>query len=293
MEIKIIKSTAQDSTRVLVKDFPAPNNVPVWKVETPEGLIKLVGYAKFINQAYGKVLFRGQTALYPTMYPSAYRPSKETPERTKKQIDNELHQKLQVIASDNRLDDYIHARQKHRENAFLIYESIMQHYEAQTRFLDLVDRIDTALWFASHKCKDHTYTESKEDYSYLLLVGIEKPYCSRHGVEISDSGILIDLRQALPSTILRPHAQHAMVYAGRNDDASFAEDLSKQVISVIQIETKKCLQWLGNGELFNVESIFPDKYDDFRLNILGTKEDFVTQLGLYAGIHGYSEVGSE
>lgn len=56
-----------------------------------------------------------------------------------------------------------------------------------------------------------TYLETIKEsmYQYLLLIAVSKSEtASDNGIKIGDDTISVDLRSTLPSTFLRPHAQH-------------------------------------------------------------------------------------
>ena len=70
---------------------------------------------------------------------------------------------------------------------------------------------------------------------------------------------LVDLRKALPSYFLRPHAQHA--YMIRKNE-SYPEDYSDLIIGIAKIPTVLGLKWLGQNDFLTVSSLFPAAYFD-------------------------------
>ena len=129
------------------------------------------------------------------------------------------------------------------EQSEIRLESTLQHYGIPTHYVDLVDNHWVALWFGANQYKAYMNgtlgryekrsadigdvfqkrIELSEDdfkrylvnvkdciYQYLLLIFVSKPKENpESGVSINeDNTILVDLRNALPSTFLRPHAQH-------------------------------------------------------------------------------------
>lgn len=175
------------------------------------------------------------------------------------------------------------------------YEPLLQHYGIRTTWLDLVDNIWTALWFASHTAyisgsnKQYIHYEiSSQDFSYIYVLSfgkmkttlrkctkerirrlcekegnlsknIEKP---TYGFFETDDYTLIDLRYMTPSLYKRPHSQHAIL--ARRSAFSSDEDINYDDARVctLRIETQCALKWLGNGILSDVHFMFPPpKYD--------------------------------
>lgn len=62
--------------------FSCGNTVPVYEVITVHGLNQLIGHAKFNNQTYGKVYYRGEARLHETLLPSLLRKMKNTSKAT-------------------------------------------------------------------------------------------------------------------------------------------------------------------------------------------------------------------
>jgi len=262
----------------------------VFEVYTPHVLIQIIGYIKFFYRD-GVVLFRGQGENYPEMKPSMFRKIK----------------KFKSVSSRIKsLYDYIN--KLYKQKAFIsntpaiAYEPLLQHYGIKTTWIDLVDNIWTALWFASHS--GHTtgpaekyihYEINKNDFSYISILHFGKllPSRSRHTQEkiqstferysqiydsekISQSSFfetgsyrIIDLRYAAPSLYKRPHAQHAML-AQRTKFSSYNDlDYSDAKVCTLKIATKSALEWLGNGSLSSAHFMFPPpKYDSGYENFL-------------------------
>ena len=52
-----------------VYHFSCGNDVPVYEVHTVHALNQMIGHAKFNNQSYGNVYYRGECKLHPTLKP--------------------------------------------------------------------------------------------------------------------------------------------------------------------------------------------------------------------------------
>lgn len=97
--------------------------------------------------------------------------------------------------------------------------------------------------------------EGSEEYVYLYAISPGKqdnhmlPQDKCKGLYKYTCGYVIDMRQAVPSTYVRPHAQHGLLYAQLNKPAP--------EFCIFEIDTRKVVRWIGNGTLFKVPSIYP------------------------------------
>lgn len=198
-----------------------------------------------------------------------------------------------------------------RNNKYRI-EALLQHYCGFTRFLDVVDNHWIALWMGLHdfnKCGEGGkyincvkrevlpidvlfYTNgmpprsgiSENDfpdkcYEYILLMAFpEEGGSSVNGVYETKEFALVDLRKALPSIYLRPHAQHALVMRRRDKGetslmASYY-DMASQVVGIIQVRIDIADKWIGDGKLVRKENMFPLPSIDAGYNSLLKNEVF-------------------
>lgn len=86
---------------------------------------------------------------------------------------------------------------------------------------------------------------------------------------------MIDLRQALPSYFLRPHAQHGLVVKKRsinNTDMS-QFDLADSVVGILKIRIDISNGWLGNGQLLKQDNLFPPPAFDHGYDLLLQKQN--------------------
>lgn len=95
-------------------------------------------------------------------------------------------------------------------------------------------------------------------YMYILLIAVPNNMIEqRPGAYEDDNFALIDLRKALPSIFLRPHAQHAYVVKTRDKFTASEYDLSSQVVGILRIRVDVADEWLGNGTLLTQANLFP------------------------------------
>ena len=104
-------------------------------------------------------------------------------------------------------------------------EALCQHYGLHTRWLDIVDHIQTALWFAY----DRTYVDDMreqrfdEDVGYIYIIAVPDDEAK---VKI------IDLREK-PSQFLRPHTQQAFAMRTTNSSKELGKLSAYQVATLI------------------------------------------------------------
>ena len=189
-------------------------------------------------------------------------------------------------------------------------EGMLQHYSGNTRLLDVVDNHWVALWMGLHSCQHlgrgkqycrfekrlipiHDYVAGatsafpsdgssitslgEQLYLYILLIAM--PYVEDSiipGIKESETLIEVDLRKALPSTYVRPHAQHALVVGKREGELAKDYDLASQVVGILRIRLDYASQWLGNGTLLTQDNLFPPPaVDQGYDNLLQKKDLFV------------------
>lgn len=278
------------------------NSVPIYLINTVYDLNKIIGYIKYINKDYGNVVYRGQCHLHETMTPSLYHDGSNASDYKKVVWLNKLIYKI------NNDKDYMHTlisdKESFSEDArTLIIEAILQHYGIPTRCIDAVDNHWIALWFGAYRyyqsvISKTTYAtyqsrapkpldlispDKKDDdfFQYMILIAVDdnsnwqkppkKEVCS------------INLRNVIPSTYLRPHAQHGIILK-RNTPADHC-DISTNVVGILKIRIDNAIQWLGNGTLVRFENLFPSQFHDHGYKLLLDRTDLFE--GYYSSIVQY------
>jgi len=119
------------------------NDQLILHIQNPYVLSQIVGYAKLLASERGKmVLLRGQSSLHNCkMLPSLYRTLKN---------DKKLNKRNEVIEHycDKVYRQFLVESNMNLNKSY--FEPILQHYGINTRWIDLVDNIWIALWFATH-----------------------------------------------------------------------------------------------------------------------------------------------
>ena len=97
-------------------------------------------------------------------------------------------------------------------------------------------------------------------YQYILLVALPYANSSLHdGVSHSENFVEIDLRQALPSFFIRPHAQHGIVAKKKIVECKKSDDydMATQVCAIFRIRIDRAALWIGSGDMLTQENLFP------------------------------------
>ncbi len=253
----------------------------VLDVATQHGLNRAAGYLKFADGASGPVLFRGQHRLYDSLQPSLYRGV--TSANLKGRRDRLFNK---VRTSIGASQAFISATPNYAR------DPLLQHYGIRTKWLDLVDNVWIALWFACYRAVvvgdkgQYLHFERRSEridqnpYAYVLLVqaGALTHVPRKPGLYESDAAQLIDLRVAAPSLYLRPHAQHAVLLRRRVINTVADTDLTPMVVGTIRVHLADAFRWLGDGALLSPHSLFPPPtYDEgyrrlLSLTHLGSEE---------------------
>ncbi len=316
-------SRVDGSRYVKCYQFKDGTSVPLYDVEKMSAFNQLIGHAKFANSHYGNVYYRGVNGLYDNVLPSIMRDRKfgdalDLKHQISKICNHDFfHKSLKLRDLPKMLnsDTYYYCNEINRKNKYCV-EGLLQHYAGNTRFVDVVDNHWVALWMGLHsfvmtgrkagfcKCERRELSvgdmyqsfENQEEpvkisrplndgiYEYILLIAM--PYSDsnpRCGIIETEEFVEVDLRKALPSIYLRPHAQHALVIRRRDKTpiektpASFY-DLASQVIAILRIRIDRASLWLGNGNLLTASNLFPSpSLDQGYNNLLMHQELFDDQ----------------
>lgn len=255
------------------------SDLDVLTVSSLPALVQVFGYLKY-KYSDGAVFLRGQTRLHQSLDPSLYRPS--TPKNVVKNRAKRDELIGEFIASTSpwrcahEMHRLIHCPEKlsqprRGELAFVsagtpryAVEPLLQHYGIRTRWLDVVDNLWTALWFACHSFEfvgsfGHVVRRVPKDaaeedgYTYLLAVVVRGQLREVFpGLHLSEGvARVIDLRKAVPSFYLRPHAQHGWLVRPA------ADNLDNLQTVVVRVPLESALEWLGQSLLLSPFGLFP------------------------------------
>ena len=247
------KKIRTESQRELIS-LACGKDVPMYLIGNIYDLTQFVGYAKYVNCKDSRVFLRGQTKLHGgKMEPSLFRNTKKT---------------IQILTNFNQRINQILKIESFRKFNKQVLIGTLQHYGIKSPQIDVVDNLWVALWFAVNEfhgtvigSHEHLVaTDSKEDYGYIFLLASDATVAGKEpGTYEGERTDTIDLRQALPSFYLRPHAQHAFMLRKKAEDFS---DYSDLIVGIAKIPTYLISGWIGNTELLSVSGLFPSAYYD-------------------------------
>lgn len=238
----------------------------VLEVTTQHGLTRAAGYLKYAGGSSGPVLFRGQRRLYNSLKPALYRGV--TTMALKGRRDREYNALCKAIADANVL---ISSTPNHAR------VPLLQHYGVHTKWIDVVDNVWVALWFACHhavavgKKGEYLHYERRSTrhdpnkFAYILLLqpGKVEHVANKPGLQQGADTLLIDLRVAAPSLYLRPHAQHGLLVRRRVVNDIDALELQPLVVGVVRVRLADAIDWMGDGSLLSAHALFPPPiYDE-------------------------------
>jgi hypothetical protein len=242
----------------------------VFHVNDSHALTQAAGYLKHVCGATENIYFRGQSRLYPILSPSLFRG--KTRQKTQSEAVAELRATIKKATAGGGIFNSF---------APLFFEPLLQHYGLRTTWLDLVDNVWVALWFACHNALTETKTakylhfekrsphkETHPSYVYILMIGAGNRQTLVPGFFRGDDSEFVDLRVGCPSIFVRPHAQHGVLFRARGSGVRRPHDYSGFVRGIIRADLQEALTWLGDGNLLNVHSLMPPPYYDDGYRIL-------------------------
>lgn len=241
-------------------------------VHDPHALIQAAGYLKYKNAGSSELIyFRGHTRTYVGLQPTLFRGCHTHAAQSRRE--SLLSKALIEVRNQNPIFSTFYEES---------HEPLLQHYGFKTSWIDLVDNIWVALWFACHKAKttgsvsEYMHYERRiptpgaDEYVYISLIAadISPAVKDSPGLYIGKNTELIDLRVASPSIFLRPHAQHGLLFRNKAGHTRRPTDYSSQIRGVIRANLFDALAWLGDGKSLVTHSLFPPAFYDRGYNML-------------------------
>lgn len=203
-----------------------------------------------------KVYYRGQERDYP-LIPSLYRSAKSGDDAAI------AEQKLSEILSC--LKPYFDPMGTDDER-----EALCQHYGLHTRWLDIVDHIQTALWFAY----DRTYVDDMreqrfdEDVGYIYVIAVPDDETKVKAIDLPEK----------PSQFLRPHTQQAFAMRTANPSKELGKLSAYQVATLII--PRPLLKIWSNYDNIPAKYMYPNNVTDAGLRFWEQAVERVTATGL-------------
>lgn len=247
----------------------AESGLQVFDAPTSHALIQAAGYLKYnLANTHGQgVFFRGQSRLYKTLSPTLLRGIKDgSPNVHRRKLLDKLLQSIEAEGSALRA---VHSACR---------EPLLQHYGIRTTWLDVVDNIWIALWFACHSARSVGWPEEylhfekripnprvDQEYAYVLLLAsaYSIPVPDMPGRFKDDQSETIDLRTAVPSHFVRPHAQHGLLVRRLSNAGHPVSDQRPLHVGTIRVRLEAALDWLGDATTLTTHSLFPPAFYDY------------------------------
>ena len=234
------------------------------QVTSYRALVRVISFFWYCNQ--NSVLLRGQTKCHGNLLSSAHR-STAVPR---------LVQNLDKLIDEFRTTTGFDPAPEQRFST----EPMLQHYGLRTRWLDFVDSIPHALFFATNQLVNSPFPEGTkstylpsphgEGLIYVVDVGRLRPHVvSRQvvaGMHRTDwGGLVCDLRRAKPGLVMRPHAQHGWLVR----PPPSKPNLWERMLLPLYFDVRLARRWLEGAESLDRESLFPDpSWDDMYRSLL-------------------------
>ncbi|HSV63715.1 MAG TPA: FRG domain-containing protein [Chthoniobacterales bacterium] len=197
-----------------------------------------------------KVLMRGQTRNHAGMVPGLFR------------LPNDTANSKLLLKAEARFEREIQKIKLGRLKRPPL-AALLQHYGYYTSWLDVVDNLWIAVWFATHTFDRHalsgmttSFTRERSGWIYFIATEVNSRELS-----------FADLRAAHHPLSLRPHTQHGWSVRSRRVSVS---DLNEWVIACVEFPIGD--HWTIDGYLGSADFFFPRAEIDDTLRRLIDKD---------------------
>lgn len=212
---------------------------PYLTVRTWAGVARIVGEAKRDAHPKNRIFVRGQVKNHFAMAPGLFRCAQVTPQALV-EAEDELARKLAERIPVGRFK---------RPDAC----ALLQHYGFKTSWLDVLDNLFVAYWFASFRFAQKSdgaiaVGESGSSDGWLFLI---RP---------PSSAPVVDLRSEHHPLSARPHVQHGVSVRC----AVVSPDVRDWVVATVQTPVVGAT----SGALFTGSALFPSLSSDHTLKLL-------------------------
>lgn len=274
--VKLHKTPSGDRIQLPFSEWVVDgcSNVEVLHVRDFRTLVQVLNKAKYADGIASDgdrvTYFRGQARLFNgTLKPSVYRRlNKKNP---RSNVDGRIVAELRKIT--------IGGGKNVAKLTDPVVEGLFQQYEHSSRWIDAVDNVWIALWFACHErweeggkvcylLRNPSQEKEKYRYAYILLLGAERGGKIVAGHWRGKHSERVDLRYAVSSHFVRPHVQHGVLVRALNKTGAIMEDMTSLIRGVVRISLSDALRWMGNAESFEVSNVFPNPSFDTGLRDL-------------------------
>ncbi len=208
-------------------------------IQSPNVLAEFVSFCKLpLHFGDLKVVFRGESQFHRRLVPSLYRRSRSDAVNRRR-----FSAYLECLAE---LPQLVRGTRFRKYNL----GAVLQHYGLKTPWVDAVDDLSIAIWFALHSAKKTDqgwlYSRSKESHGWIVFLACDKKLQ------------LNDLRSQHSSRNSRCHAQQGYSLARKDDSGSYCKscvDLTDLVIARVRIPNQD--EWHLSGFRYSQDYFFP------------------------------------
>ena len=221
-------ASRRDSSCVVKRE----NGVEWLEVTNPTQLANFVAFCKARGR---RIYLRGQSSLHPGLLPLLFREAGN--HDAKWRAYNAFVRKLPSSVKGTRF---------RRGN----FGAVLQHYGFRTPWLDVVDDVHTAVWFALNKAHTvngrYSYARSNSDAGWIVLISAPRAIKCQ------------DLRETQSSRNTRCHAQQGWSLAMQpdaQDDFKKEQDCADYVVGAVRIPNSS--DWHLDGFMASQSYLFP------------------------------------
>lgn len=216
---------------------------PYLEIRHPAGVARLIGEAKRLH-GEGRVFLRGQVDHHRKMLPSLFRNSDADPQV--------------LLAAEAEFANRVSQEIPARRFRGIELPALLQHYGFRTSWLDAVDNIFIASWFATTELRTLSNSSTEvinftREYAWLFLIATKVG-----SNELNN----LDLRLMSHPLSTRPHVQHGISLRPFN---STGQDLRDFVIGTVRFPVGN---YTTTGALFAGTFLFPGPEVDHTLRLL-------------------------
>lgn len=227
---------------------------PYLVIENPIHIFSFAGFLKSHNSIFSsdnsfrKILFRGECDLYDQV-PSLFRGENIN--------ENIILNRLKAYrALIKELPEKINSSERFKSK---LIGAILQHYGIRTPWIDVVDNLHTALWFATHKFNRDIggYEQRKAGcFGYVTFIASAD---ESSGEELDFN----DFRETSSSAHLRPIVQHGAGLTKKQTDDEIKDKFCLNNWVVGRVKFRIDQYWSSSCATCCEKILFPDeKYDN-------------------------------
>lgn len=207
-------------------------------VNDPAMLASFVAFCKARLSSQGlRVYLRGQSKLHAALVPSLFRGVDQRQMQCRWKAYRSFLGELPRVVKGTRFT---------KRN----FGAVLQHYGFHTPWLDMVDDLHVAIWFALNNFKEQGgechYRSTDAEQGWLVIVSVAR----EHRV--------LNLRNHQSSRNVRCHTQQGFSMAMQHDDVASPcaqQDFMRNVVGTVRIPNTK--RWLVTGHRASQDYFFP------------------------------------